>query len=58
LPYPVLSGRNSKIADEYKIASLPRLVIVDRDGRVAFYKSFAKADEIERILDGLLKGKP
>ena len=55
LTYPVLVGRGSDIVKTYEIKSLPRLVIIDMEGKVALYKKFAKAEEIKSILDGLLK---
>jgi len=55
LPYPVLVGRNSKIVENYKVTGLPRLVIVGTDGNVAFFDKFAKAEEIRKVLDALLK---
>jgi hypothetical protein len=48
-------GRGSDIVKIYEIMSLPRLVIIDMEGKVALNKKFAKAEEIKRILDTLLK---
>ena len=55
IAYPVLVGRGSDIVKNYKIKSLPRLVIIDMEGKVALYKKFAKAEEIKTVLDTLLK---
>ena len=55
LPYPVLVGRDSKIVESYKVSSLPCLVIVGKDGNVAFYGKFAKAEDMKKTIDGLLK---
>ncbi len=55
LPYPVLVGRDSKIVEDYKVTGLPRLVIIGEDGNVAFFEKFAKAEEIRKVLDALLK---
>ena len=55
LPFPVLVGRGSDIVKDYKLKALPRLVIVDFDGNVAFYDLYAEADEISEILDSILE---
>ena len=55
LPYPVLVGRNSDIVKNYKLKSLPQLVIIDLEGKVALFEKFVKADEIKALLDTLLK---
>ena len=57
LPFPVLIGRGSDIVKDYKIKALPRLIIVDFDGNVAFYDLYAEAEEISEILDSILEKK-
>ncbi len=55
LPYAVLAGRDSRVADAYKLGSLPFLVIVDGSGTVALSVRFAKKEEIRKVLEDLLK---
>ena len=54
LPFPVLVGRDTDIVKDYRIKSLPRIIIIDIKGQVAFYEKFAPAEEIQEILDSLL----
>jgi hypothetical protein len=55
LPYAVLAGRDSKVADAYKLGSLPYLVIVDSGGAAALSVRFAKKEEIRKVVEDLLK---
>ena len=54
LLYPVLVGRDSDIVSQYKIRGLPRLFIIDREGKVVLYKKFAPYEDIAEILDARL----
>ena len=58
LPYPVLAGRNSDIVRLFKLKTLPQLVIIDREGTIVFYKTFAASEEILGILNRIDEGKP
>ena len=55
LPYPVLVGRNSDIVKDYGVKSLPRLIIIDKEGKIASFEKYLKAEDIQKILDPLLK---
>ncbi len=50
LSHKVLVGRDSDIIKKYKLSKMPRLVIVDKFGRVVFDKEFATAETIACIL--------
>ena len=53
LPYTVLVGRDSDIISLYRIEKLPRILIVRRDGVIAFAEKFASysrlSEELEQI---------
>jgi len=56
--YPVLADPDGDIGIPYKIRTLPRSFLLDRDGRItASYKSFKEGDEIElkHEIEALLK---
>ena len=55
LPFPVCVGRDSNIITNYNIKGLPRLIIIDFEGKIAFYDRFADDVEIKDIIDPLLK---
>jgi hypothetical protein len=54
LPYDVLAGRDSEIIADYGIVKLPRVIVLDRDGVIAFTAQFAPYeklnDELQRLL--------
>ena len=50
LSHKVLVGRDSDIIKKYKLAKMPGLVIVDKYGKIVFYKEFATADTIACLL--------
>ena len=54
LPFPVLIGRDSEIIRDYKVDTLPRLIIIDKTGAVALDEKFAPAEEIRQTIDALL----
>ena len=58
LPFPVLVGRDTDIVRDYRIKGLPRIIIIDIQGQIAFYEKFAPAEEIQEILDSLLEKVP
>lgn len=58
LPFPVLVGRDTDIVKDYRIKGLPRIIIIDIKGQLAFYEKFAPAEEIQEILDSLLEEVP
>ncbi|HEX2254217.1 MAG TPA: TlpA disulfide reductase family protein [Thermoanaerobaculia bacterium] len=50
-PYPVLLDTESEVADRLGVVSLPTLIVLDREGKVAFTGSGVHgADELRRIL--------
>jgi hypothetical protein len=50
LPYTVLVGRDSDIISLYKIEKLPRILIVRRDGVIAFVDKFASYEKLTEEL--------
>lgn len=50
LPYTVLVGRDSDIISLYKIEKLPRILIIRRDGVIAFAEKFASYDKLTEEL--------
>ena len=55
LPYPVLIGRDSDIVKNYKITKLPKIIIIDHEGKIALYEKFAPAERLQEVLDPLLE---
>ena len=50
-PYPVLLDPQSEVADRLGVMSLPTLIVLDREGKVAFTGSGVHgAEELRRIL--------
>lgn len=50
-PYPVLLDPHSEVADSLGVYSLPTLMVIDREGRVAhFEEGIHREDELRRIL--------
>ncbi len=66
IDYPVFYGRGQKINRNFKVKVLPRLILINAQGKVDRDVQFMKADqlrvEIERLLteagDSLQIGKP
>lgn len=50
LPYNVLIGRDSEIISDYQIVKLPRLVIVRKDGTIAFTEGYVTFEKLEDAL--------
>jgi hypothetical protein len=48
LPYNVLIGRDSEIISDYQIVKLPRLLIVRKDGIIAFTEKFVTLEELQK----------
>ncbi len=46
IKYQVLRGRNTGIAKEYQLITLPMLFIIDKDGFVRYISAFPKYDEL------------
>ena len=49
-PFPVLLDADSKVSDEYQVFSLPTVVLVDREGQIAFIGEGLTEAEILRPL--------
>jgi hypothetical protein len=52
--FPVLRGKDSDVSKQYGIRGLPRLVIIDSSGKIAFYGRALKDKNIKQIVDPLL----
>jgi len=55
LPYTVLIGRDSEIIADYQIVKLPRLLIVRKDGTIAFTGGYVTFEKLQKELDGASK---
>jgi len=61
LPFTVLLGRDSDVIADYEIVKLPRVIIVRKDGKIAFTDRFAPYDRLKAELVRVLatqKEKP
>lgn len=48
----------SSVADDYEVKAIPTIVIVDREGRVAYvHVGYATADELSQAIDAVIAGK-
>jgi thiol-disulfide isomerase/thioredoxin len=51
-PYPVLIDPADELSYELGIAALPTLMVIDRDGRVAYFEAgVVEEDDLRRLLD-------
>jgi hypothetical protein len=54
LPFTILVGRDSDVISDYQIVKLPRIIIIRKDGNIAFTERFAPYDllkaELVRVL--------
>jgi hypothetical protein len=50
LPYNVLIGRDSEIISNYQIVKLPRLLIIRKDGTIAFTEKYVTFEKLEEAL--------
>jgi hypothetical protein len=50
LPYHVLIGRGSEVISDYQIVKLPRLLIVGKDGKIAFTERYATFERLQQEL--------
>jgi peroxiredoxin len=51
-PYPVLIDPADELSFELGIAALPTLMVIDRDGKVAYFEAgIVQEDELRRLLD-------
>jgi hypothetical protein len=57
LPFKVLVGRDSNIIKDYQLIALPRLLIVDKQGKFSYIGKFARYEELKEHLDKMLKEK-
>ena len=55
LPYEVLIGRDSEVISDYKIIKLPRLLIVNKAGKIAFTEKYVTLEKLRDELDRVLK---
>jgi hypothetical protein len=61
LPFTILVGRDSDVISDYQIVKLPRIIIVRKDGNIAFTERFAPYDRLKAELVRVLaaqKEKP
>ncbi|OVE78594.1 hypothetical protein BVY01_05035 [bacterium I07] len=57
MSFPVLSGRNSGLTKQYGIRGLPRLVIIDREGKIAFFGRALTESKMKEKIDSMLRKK-
>lgn len=50
LPYNVLIGRDSEIMSDYQIVKLPRLLIVRKNGTIAFTEKYVTFEKLQKEL--------
>jgi hypothetical protein len=50
LPYSVLIGRDSEIMADYQIVKLPRLLIVRKNGTIAFTEKYVTFEKLQKEL--------
>ena len=50
LPYTVLIGRDSEIISDYQIVKLPRILIVRKDGTIAFTEGYVPFEKLQEAL--------
>ena len=53
LTYPILIGRGSSVARDYKIPSVPYLYIINQEGLVDFGEMYLMYKNIKEIIDDL-----
>lgn len=53
IAYPILIGRGSSAARDYKIPSIPYLYIINQEGTVDFGEMFLVYKNIKEIIDDL-----
>ena len=57
LPYTVLYGRDSDVISSYEIVKLPRIIILGKDGKIAFTERFASYEKLKAELGKVLVTK-
>ena len=55
LPFPVLSGRGSRIVVDYEVRGLPKIIIIDKQGLVVKVAGYLPPEELKQIVTDLIK---
>ena len=55
LGYPVLIGRDSDIIKDYKIKALPKVILIDKQGKIILSEKFIPFEKIQEVLKPLLQ---
>lgn len=55
VPFPVLSGRGSRIIIDYDIRGLPKIVIIDKQGLIVTSAPYIEPEELKATVQKLLE---
>ncbi|HDH58174.1 MAG TPA: redoxin domain-containing protein, partial [Bacteroidetes bacterium] len=50
IEYQVLEGRNTGIARDYQLITLPMVFIIDKDGIIRYISAFPKYEELKEAI--------